>query len=127
MNFLPFHYQGIIMKRLIGLCVALLAIGSSSAATLDGKALFEQNCAACHGVDGKGGNQDVKGPKLVGDSTTWSLKLFRRAVLEGKDDKGQALEAPMPHWKDTSFQADHGKPPTASEISAIYGYLRTLK
>jgi mono/diheme cytochrome c family protein len=115
------------MKRLAWAGIALMASASSFAAPLDGKALYEKNCAACHGADGQGGTQEVKGPRLAGDASQWSLKLFNRAVMEGKDDEGKALEAPMPHWKDAAFQSDHGKPPTSAEVTAIYRYLRTVK
>jgi mono/diheme cytochrome c family protein len=121
------HCKGRIVKLIALAGMALMVSLGAQAATLDGKALFAQNCAACHGDTGKGGTGDVKGPKLVGDATNWSHKLFRRAVLEGKDDEGKALDPAMPHWKDASFQADKGKAPTPAEVAAIYRYLRTLK
>jgi mono/diheme cytochrome c family protein len=92
---------------LAGMALMLLMVAPAQAAAINGKALFAHNCAACHGDNGQGGTGDVKGPKLVGDATSWSLKLFRRAVLEGKDDEGKA--------------------PTPTEVTAIYRYLRKLK
>ena len=111
------------MKLQILLVPALWIAASSAAATMDGQALFKQNCAVCHGADGKGGSA----PKLVGDATHWSAKLFNRAVLKGIDDAGKKLEAPMPHWQDQSFKSDQGKAPTSKEVTAIYQYLRTVK
>ena len=115
------------MKQLVIALGSLLIALSASAAGLDGKALYQQNCASCHGDNGKGGTGAVKGPVLAGDSSKWSLKLFQRAVLTGVDDKGRPLKLAMPHWKDASFQSDKGKAPTKVEVAAIHRYLRTLK
>lgn len=115
------------MKLLVIAIGSLLVALSASAAGLDGKTLYQENCASCHGANAKGGTGEVKGPKLAGDASKWSLKLFQRAVLTGVDEKGEALKAPMPHWKDASFQSDKGKAPTKTEVAAIHRYLRTLK
>lgn len=115
------------MKYLIiASSIACMAF-SVSAAELNGKALFMENCAVCHGNTGKGGKLQVKGPRLVGDATHWKLPIFQRAVLEGVDDNGRTLDAAMPHWKDSSFKADAGVAPRKEEVAAIYRYLRTVK
>lgn len=106
---------------------ALSAMAGATTTTLDGKTLFQNNCASCHGETGKGGTDAVKGPPLVGDATKWTNKQFVRAVLEGKDDAGKALESAMPHWKDASFKSDKGAKPPMAEVVAILKYLRTVK
>lgn len=111
------------MKRQMLLVSALWVSVSALAAPLGGKALFQENCAACHGATGQGGSA----PKLVGDASKWSAKLFERAVLTGVDDAGKKLEAPMPHWQNGSFQSDQGKAPTSKEVTAIYRYLHAMK
>ena len=115
------------MKHLFLVATLSLMCWSASAAPLDGKMLFKENCASCHGDNGKGGTQAVKGPKLVGDASKWSAKLFVRAVLEGVDDEGRKLQAGMPHWKDASLKDDHGMAPTQGEIEAIHRYLKSIK
>jgi mono/diheme cytochrome c family protein len=115
------------MKKLLLTLGALGAMTCATAATIDGKALFQENCASCHGEAGKGGTEAVKGPNLIGDATKWSNKLFVRAVLEGKDDEGKALETAMPHWKEGSFKSDKGSKPSKAEVVAILKYLRTVK
>lgn len=110
----------------IGVGLLVLVI-SSFAQQMDGRALYQQNCAACHGDTGKGGSGPIKGPRLVGDASNWNSKLFARAVLEGVDDGGRKLKSGMPHWKNSSFQQDAGKPPTVAEVEAIHKYLRTVK
>lgn len=115
------------MKFAFALVVLANLAAVASAAELDGKSLYQENCAACHGVAGKGGTSGVKGPRLVGDASKWSAKLFLRAVLEGKDDEGRVLKTEMPHWKDASFKVDKGVPPSKEEVEAIHKYLRGLK
>lgn len=116
------------MKQLVLAMGSLLVALSASAAGLNGKTLYQQNCASCHGDTGKGGTGEVKGPLLAGDASKWRLKVFQRAVLTGVDDKGHALKPAMPHWKDASFQSDkEKKAPSKDEVAATYRYLRTVK
>lgn len=89
----------------------------------NGKILYQENCASCHGPTGMGGT----GPKLVGDASEWKTKLFERAVLHGIDDQGKPLKSPMPHWGNSSFKTDKGAAPSKAEIEAIQHYLQALK
>ncbi len=115
------------MKQFAIALSSLLIALSASAAGLDGKTLYQQNCASCHGDKGKGGTGAVKGPALAGDSSKWSPKVFQRAVLAGVDDKGRPLKLAMPHWKDASFKSDKGKAPSKDEVAAIQRYLQAVK
>ena len=65
------------MKRTIIAVTMLWLCASVVAAPPDGKALYQENCASCHGQNGKGDT----GPKLVGDASEWKTKLFERAVV----------------------------------------------
>ncbi len=41
------------MRVAFSLAVSLLLLGSGSALAADGAALYQANCASCHGADGK--------------------------------------------------------------------------
>lgn len=101
------------------LCLSVQVV----AAEPDGKALYQENCASCHGQNGKGDT----GPKLVGDASEWKRELFERAVLKGIDDGGKPLKSPMPHWGTSSFKTDKGVAPSKVEVDAIQRYLHMLK
>jgi len=67
-----------------------------------GKPLFEQNCAACHGMDGKG-NQAVGAPNLT--DAIWLYGSSEATLTEGIN-KGRHIDdssghLPMPAHKDT--------------------------
>ena len=66
------------------------------------------------------------GPNLK-EAAGWSYVLFKRAMLQGKDDKGVVFKAPMPVWGKVGFAGDHGKAPTDAELKALQAYLNTLK
>jgi mono/diheme cytochrome c family protein len=110
------------MSKMTRAIVALLLISPPAwPAAPDGKMLFQQNCAVCHGDRAQG----KIGPKLAGDSSKWPPRIFERAVLTGIDDEGKPLKAPMPHWNQSSFVSDQGKVPSKAEIDAIQRYIRT--
>lgn len=111
------------MKRQFVALAGLLLSLSALAAPLNGKALYQENCASCHGATGKGDSA----PKLVGDASKWSSRLFERAVLSGVDDHGKPLKVAMPHWKEGSFKSDNGSAPSNKEVAAIQHYLRAVK
>ncbi len=96
---------------------------STTAKAGKGKALFETNCASCHGANGAGGvkmgsanSADLRAPGL---EKTYHKKnaLLRRAILDGKDEKGGSLDTAMPRWR--------GKL-SVQEVDAIIAFLETL-
>jgi mono/diheme cytochrome c family protein len=59
-----------IAVTMLWLCASVVA------APPDGKALYQENCASCHGQNAKGDT----GSKLVGDAREWQTKLFERGL-----------------------------------------------
>ena len=47
-----------IMKRILTLSIAIMAVSALSAGAADAKATYEKDCAKCHGKDGKGQTDD---------------------------------------------------------------------
>ena len=84
------------MNKLIALSIVTLALAGYNTRADDGQALFEKNCAKCHGADGKG--ETKMGKKLnikdltdakVQDSFT-DEKAFK-AIKEGVKDGDKTL------------------------------------
>jgi len=118
----PYNRE-LVMKRMFIIITTQWLCAQVMAAPPDGKALYQENCARCHGQNGKGDT----GPRLVGDASEWKRELFERAVLQGIDDEGKPLKSPMPHWRAGSFKTDKGVAPSKAEVDAIQRYLHTLK
>jgi mono/diheme cytochrome c family protein len=108
------------MKKTIMLSIAAVALAAWSASAADGKALYDQSCAKCHGADGKG---DTKmGQKLgVKDYSTAAVQdalkddAAVKAIKEGvKDKDGKSL------MKGTDGISDE-------DAKAMVAYMRTFK
>ena len=108
------------MKKLITLTIALLAISALSLRAADGKAMYEKDCAKCHGADGKGdtkmgkklGAKDYSDPKVQSALTD---EAGVKAIKEGvKDADGK-----------TVMKASEGI--SDSDAKAIIAYMRTFK
>jgi mono/diheme cytochrome c family protein len=107
------------MKKLLSLSIAIIAVSALSATAADAKATYEQECAKCHGTDGKG--QTKMGQKLgIKDYTDAKVQADLKddaafkAIKEGikKDDK--------PLMKPVEGLSD-------DEIKALVAYLRAFK
>ena len=98
------------MNRLLALSVVVseFAVASSSAA--DGKALYEKDCAKCHGLDGKGktkmgekmGAKDYTDPK-VQDAVTDAASI--KAIKEGFKVGDKTLMKPSEGVSDDDAKA----------------------
>jgi mono/diheme cytochrome c family protein len=69
----------------------LLLLGSGSALAADGAALYQANCASCHGADGKADGPVAKAmnvPPLAG--TGLSPEAVVKTVKDGGKHKAQA-------------------------------------
>jgi cytochrome c553 len=108
------------MKKLFVLGVVIGAMTALSARADDAKAIYEKDCAKCHGVDGKG--QTKMGQKLgIKDYTDAKVQAELKdeeavkAIKEGlKDKEGKVLMKPAENLSD-------------SDIKGLVAYIRTFK
>lgn len=120
-------------RFLISLASMTLLLSAPAFAAVDvgvGQQLYKDNCAVCHGDKGEG---QAKAPahgaqavKLTGDAAYWEFAAFKRAVMQGLDDKGVQLKAPMPLFATEGFTKPKGAIPTDEQLESIQAYLKTL-
>ena len=108
------------MKKTLILALAIVATAALSARADDAKAVYEKDCAKCHGADGKG---DTKMGKKLGVKDYTDAKVqaelkddaAAKAIKEGlKDKEGKVLMKPAESLSD-------------SDIKGLVAYIRTLK
>jgi len=107
------------MKKILVLCLAAV-FGSALYARADARALYDEQCAKCHGEDGKGqkamgkklGAKDYTDPK-VQEALTDGAAF--KAIKDGlKDKDGKVLMKPMENVSD-------------DDIRGLVSYMRTFK
>ena len=108
------------MKKLLALSIAAMTVAALSARADDAKTTYANNCAKCHGADGKG---DTKmGQKLgVKDLTDAKVQAELKddaafkAIKEGvKDKDDKTLMKPAENLSD-------------DDIKGLVAYIRTFK
>jgi cytochrome c553 len=110
------------MKKnmMIGAILAFAVTVTLTAAAADGKALYEKDCAKCHGADGKGATKmgQKLGCKDYSSAKAWeNLKDADalKAVKEGvKDKDGKVVMKPVEGVTD-------------EDAKAVVEYMKTLK
>ena len=108
------------MKHTCIIIIAAIALSAWTLRAADAAALYEKNCAKCHGADGKG---DTKMGKKVGAKDLTDAKVQAglkddaafKAIKEGKkDSEGKIQMKPIEGASD-------------DEIKALVGFVRTFK
>jgi mono/diheme cytochrome c family protein len=121
-------------KYLIPATVALFVTSALPVLAEDVKAggdLFNDNCAICHGAKGEGyakkavPNGAVQIKKLAGDSAYWEFAVFKKAVVDGKDDHDHPMKV-MPVFGKTGLFEPPGQMLTDDDLKNIQAYMKTL-
>ena len=88
-----------------------------------GKPVFEQNCAACHGMDGKG-NHALGAPNLTDPIWLYgsSEAVIAQGVTNGRHFGMNAEHPPMPAFKNTLGQGPLGP----AKINLVAAYVWSL-
>jgi cytochrome c553 len=108
-----------IMKRILTLSIAIMAVSALTSSAADAKATYEKECAKCHGKDGKG--QTMMGKKQGAKDYT-DAKVQEelkddaafKAIKEGYKKDGKEVMKPSEGLSD-------------EEIKGLVAYMRKFK
>ena len=108
-----------IMKKLLTLTIAIMAVSALTTRAADAKATYEKQCAKCHGKDGKGqtlmgkkqGAKDYTDPKV---QEALKDDVAFKAIKEGYKHDGKQVMKPSEDLSD-------------DEIKALVAYMRKFK
>ena len=101
------HRQGFVLGFIVMISFVFMAFSSHQGrAPISGKALFEENCAKCHGADGTRGR--------------FGAANLRKSVMPD-----EAIIQRIENGK--SFMPSFKKRLTPDEIREIAGYVKTLR
>jgi cbb3-type cytochrome c oxidase subunit III len=100
------------------LLTAVLLVPLSAFAAADGKALFLENCATCHGEDGKA-NTELGSKYMAADFTSddWKKEFGGQHAKVKKVIENGVARTKMKAWKDELSDA---------EIDAVATYVEQL-
>ena len=96
------------MKKVLTVSIAVMVMAVWTARAADAKALYEQDCAKCHGVDGKG---ETKMGKKLGAKDYTDAKAIKEGL---KDKDGKSLMKPAEGMSD-------------EDIKGLVAYMRSFK
>jgi mono/diheme cytochrome c family protein len=116
------HHRSIVSSLFSGIVFVLLVTFSVRAQAQDGKAIFQQKCAACHAVD-----KNLTGPMLKGVEDRWPNKTDIYAWIHNS-----AALIKAGHPRATAVYAEYNKIQmpafpelTNADIDAILAYVST--
>jgi cytochrome c553 len=97
-------------KTVIAVLLTSFLTGTSTAFAADGKALYDKECAKCHGPDGKGqtrmgkqaGAKDYTDPQV---QAAFTDEQAAKAIKEGFKVKGKEVMKPMDKLSDDDIKA----------------------
>jgi mono/diheme cytochrome c family protein len=108
------------MKAIISIIISLLTASAMSIYAADAKALWDANCAQCHGKDGRA---DTKMGKQLSAKDLTEPKV-QAAFTDAKAT--QSIKEGVKQSGKTTMKSFAGKL-TDDEIKALVAYTRTLK
>ena len=107
------------MKKLLTLSAALLVVAAVPALAGDAKSAYEEQCAKCHGTDGKG---DTKMGKKYGAKDYTDAKV----QAELKDDAAfKAIKEGVKDGEKVVMRPTEGV--SDADAKALVAYMRTFK
>ena len=108
----------------LGLVVASCGQSSQTTSNAAGKQVYDTNCSNCHGSNGAGGIKignetapDIRA-KVMSGTFKNNDNLIRTAILNGKDEEGEDMDAAMPRFSGKLSEVD---------VTALIAYLKSLK
>jgi|SRR6185312_8324534 len=108
------------MKKIVPIVIAALALSATSLRAGDAKALYEDQCAKCHGSDGKG--QTKMGQKV-------NAKDYTDAAVQAKLKDDAAFKAIKDGLKDkdgkTLMKPTEGV--SDDDVKGLIAYMRAFK
>ena len=107
------------MKKILIISLTALALSIPAARAADAKAIYGEQCAKCHGADGKG---DTKMGKKLGAKDYSDAKVLDAM----KDDHAfKSIKEGMKDGDKTLMKANDKL--SDDEIKALIAYMRTFK
>lgn len=127
------------MFRVLLAAAAAVAVVGCGAAKHDGAALYQANCATCHGVYGEGDGPAAPSLAVVTQDLRYIAERnggeFPREVLvriiDGRESRAPHLRGPMPVWGDAFARAEGYTPDAdavaSAKISALVDFLEQIQ
>ncbi|MGE5246496.1 MAG: c-type cytochrome [Betaproteobacteria bacterium] len=118
------------------ICAALFVAGTASAqlsARLEGKNMFRQYCATCHGLDGKGHGPTADSLKKAPADLTMIQEAGKKFpgervahAIEGTGEGGPHGTREMPVWGQV-FRYTKNTPPVPLAVQRLVEYIATIQ